>query len=209
MKNEIQWLKQVIDKAKDPIFVVTKVNNCDEKSQPELIFEQKVRELGLPYEVHYLCYSYDTMIFPEPAPGRVYLFEPKNQSPIVGGDIRYFSQDLQNILNKVFKADGSKFINAPELTQEQKAIIDAVENEDLSKFPSAFQQARNLVKQSWISGMGLITGRGLLATPEEAKRRLDICETCPNYREGRCILCGCFMKNKAHLQLADCGANNW
>jgi hypothetical protein len=82
-------------------------------------------------------------------------------------------------------------------------------SEDLSSFPSLFQQARNLVKQGWISGLGAVKGVALLTTPEKAAARLDICQACEFYRDERCLKCGCYMSKKAQLELAGCPMNKW
>jgi hypothetical protein len=81
--------------------------------------------------------------------------------------------------------------------------------EDLSAFPPAFQMARNLVKQAWISGAGAAQGTGFLADASVANDRLKICEGCEFFRDRRCLKCGCFMDRKAHLKLASCPAGKW
>jgi hypothetical protein len=43
----------------------------------------------------------------------------------------------------------------------------------------------------------------------ETNRRLDICQGCENFKEGRCMLCGCFMKLKAKLSTGSCPVGKW
>ena len=43
----------------------------------------------------------------------------------------------------------------------------------------------------------------------EATRRLAICDTCENYKEERCLLCGCFMKAKVMVSVASCPSAKW
>jgi hypothetical protein len=43
----------------------------------------------------------------------------------------------------------------------------------------------------------------------ETNRRLAICESCENYKEERCVLCGCFMKAKAKVLVASCPSAKW
>lgn len=40
-------------------------------------------------------------------------------------------------------------------------------------------------------------------------KRLDICGTCEKFKDGRCLLCGCFMKLKAKLATGSCPIGKW
>lgn len=96
------------------------------------------------------------------------------------------------------------------LTPERyEEIKKELENENLEKFPSLFQQARNLAKQAWVSGTGVLQGKPLLASAEKAYKRLEVCAGCEFFKETRCIKCGCFMEKKAQLELSQCPANKW
>ena len=96
------------------------------------------------------------------------------------------------------------------LTPEQyQEIRTKLENENLESFPSVFQQARNLAKQAWLSGVDVAKGKPLLSTAEKAQARLDICAGCEFFSQGRCSKCGCFMDKKAHLEAAQCPINKW
>jgi hypothetical protein len=81
--------------------------------------------------------------------------------------------------------------------------------EDLRKFPSVFQLARNLATQAWVSGKGVLEGKKLLAVADTAYARLEICHSCEFYKDTRCLKCGCYMDKKAHLELAHCPAGKW
>lgn len=83
------------------------------------------------------------------------------------------------------------------------------EKEDLSKFPSAFQMARNAFKQSWETAKGAARGKPIFASPEKASGRLKVCESCEFYKENRCIKCGCFMHAKVHVEMASCPEKKW
>lgn len=96
------------------------------------------------------------------------------------------------------------------LTQEEYEKIKQVyENENLAQFPSVFQQARNLAKQMWTSGLDKAKGRPFLSTPEKAAARMAICETCEFLKENRCLKCGCYMSAKIHLESSGCPINKW
>lgn len=94
----------------------------------------------------------------------------------------------------------------PEKYQEIKSSL---ENEDLGKFPSIFQQARTLAKQAWVSGIDVAKGKPLLASAEKAAARLEICQGCEFFKQDRCLKCGCFMNAKIHVESAACPMNKW
>lgn len=94
----------------------------------------------------------------------------------------------------------------PEKYQEIKTKL---ENENLESFPSVFQQARNLAKQAWLSGVDVAKGKPLLSTAEKANERIKICEGCEFYKENRCLKCGCFMAAKIHVESSRCPINKW
>lgn len=94
----------------------------------------------------------------------------------------------------------------PEKYQEIKSQL---ESENLEKFPSLFQQARNLAKQAWTSGIDVAKGKPLMASAEKAAERMAICESCEFFKMGRCAKCGCFMTAKVHLESSGCPINKW
>jgi len=94
----------------------------------------------------------------------------------------------------------------PEKYQE---IKNKLENENLESFPSIFQQARNLAKQAWLSGIDAAKGKPLLSTAEKANERIKICEGCEFYTQNRCLKCGCYMAAKIHLESSRCPINKW
>src|ERR1044072_3312469 len=44
---------------------------------------------------------------------------------------------------------------------------------------------------------------------QEEKRRLEICNTCENFANGTCKLCGCYMNLKAKLGTSHCPIGKW
>lgn len=78
-----------------------------------------------------------------------------------------------------------------------------------TQFPPLFTQARNLLEQAIESGKDVLNGNPLLATPEKAKARFDICETCEFFLKNRCLKCGCFMDKKIHFESSKCPMNKW
>lgn len=94
----------------------------------------------------------------------------------------------------------------PENYQE---IKNKLENENLESFPSVFQQARNLAKQAWLSGVDVAKGKPLLSNAEKANERIKICNGCEFFKQDRCLKCGCFMNAKIHLESSRCPINKW
>lgn len=52
---------------------------------------------------------------------------------------------------------------------------------------------------------------GGMAPAAVSRARLDVCISCPYFEKasGRCRICGCFMKAKAKVALAECPAKKW
>lgn len=100
-------------------------------------------------------------------------------------------------------------INQSLTPEKYQEIKNKLENENLESFPSVFQQARNLAKQAWLSGVDVAKGKPLLSTAEKAAERIKICEGCEFFKENRCIKCGCFMNAKIHLESSRCPINKW
>jgi len=94
----------------------------------------------------------------------------------------------------------------PENYQEIKTKL---EDENLESFPSVFQQARNLAKQAWLSGVDVARGKPLLSTAEKAAERIKICQSCEFFKEDRCLKCGCYMNKKVHVESSRCPINKW
>ncbi len=94
-------------------------------------------------------------------------------------------------------------------TEKYQEIKTTLESENISEFPPLFQQARNLIKQFWLSGIEAAKGKPLVASVEKAAARLSICETCEFFTEGRCKKCGCFMRAKVHVDSSSCPLNKW
>ena len=94
-------------------------------------------------------------------------------------------------------------------TEKYQEIKTKLENENLESFPSLFQQARNLAKQAWLSGVDVAKGKPLLSTAEKAAERIKICNGCEFFKEDRCTKCGCFMNAKIHLESSRCPINKW
>lgn len=95
--------------------------------------------------------------------------------------------------------------------QELEQEVNKIQSEDLSQYPSMFQMGRNLIKQGWLSAVGMAKGQPLLAAPEKASARLEICNACEFFDIGpqRCKKCGCYMASKANLEHSACPISKW
>lgn len=190
---------------------------CDKDIEFETTIKQKIDKIEKKIYYCSICYEIDKIPFPEPHINRVYFFLPKSKSYALALDAKQLIEDFDRVIQVVGKKPEEVRHLYPKqnlidnnLTDEQiKNQKKMLSQEDVSKFPSAFQMARNLIKTGWDSAKNVALGNQLLASSEEAYRRLTICESCPNYKEKRCTLCGCFMEQKAHFQAADCPANKW
>jgi len=47
------------------------------------------------------------------------------------------------------------------------------------------------------------------ATLKERERRYNICRKCPDRKNDRCGLCGCFIKSKTILANSECPVGKW
>jgi len=77
------------------------------------------------------------------------------------------------------------------------------------QFPSKSEMVKN-VAFSFVNVVGeaFRTGK-LVATKEEIKNRMNICETCPYKVENRCSECGCFLTYKVGLNAEKCPKGKW
>lgn len=78
-------------------------------------------------------------------------------------------------------------------------------------YPSTAQMAKNVISQVKDSAIGVMRGRGLLASKEKAEARFAICRECEflDKERGRCIKCGCFMAKKTGVEVAKCPIGKW
>jgi Family of unknown function (DUF6171) len=68
------------------------------------------------------------------------------------------------------------------------------------EFPSLAAQAGNALGALGRAAGQLLNGGPVLVDTEELERRLAICRACDQYRDGRCLRCGCAVALKARLE---------
>ena len=218
MKNRIEELENIINESNDLVIIYVKLIKCDADLEFELEIQKNIDKSQRGIKLYSLCYKQEDIPFPMPYDNRVYVFSPKNQMPILNIDAKpfingfdSFIQNASSILTgvppKSIPSPGEiEVINNPKKAKEMEEML---KEEDISKFPSTFQMARNAFKQAWDSTKGMLSGRNFLIEANTANNRYSICEGCEFFKEKRCTKCGCFMEAKVHLELATCPIGKW
>ena len=161
-----------------------------------------------------MCYNDNNMPFPRVLPDALYYFAPQNQTPLFWRPSNHVISDIHGDIDAAFKMmQGATYAEA-RFSGNDRVNYENSEKyvqEDVSTFPSAFQQARNLVKDIWRAGKNAAQGLPVIAPAEEGFKRLQICEGCDKFDKDtqRCKECGCFMKTKTQLAGASCPLNKW
>ena len=218
MKNKIDEIENIINESNDLVIIYVKLIKCDADLEFELEIQKNIDKSQRGIKLYSLCYKQEDIPFPMPYDNRVYVFSPKNQMPILNIDAKpfingfdSFIQNASSILTgvppKSIPSPGEiEVINNPKKAKEMEEML---KEEDISKFPSTFQMARNAFKQAWDSTKGMLSGRNFLIEANTANNRYSICEGCEFFKEKRCTKCGCFMEAKVHLELATCPIGKW
>jgi hypothetical protein len=87
-----------------------------------------------------------------------------------------------------------------------QAIVPGVVNENIvGKPPPAIDMAKNLYRDTiaWAQSGFEVSEK------DEIDRRLEICNLCEFFKDGRCTICGCFMALKARLATGKCPKGKW
>lgn len=207
-------LEELIDNAQHPVAVVVVAEGCDQfKGRFLTDFETALQNQENPVHLHVVCYKEDTGLFPRPLTQVVYYFAPKNHTPLfhrIGSRAMAVVDDIKAALQMM---KGSSYLEAaytPEAKVQYEKTEQMMRTEDTSKFPSLFQQARNLAKEMWVTGRSAAQGLPVIVDAETAFNRFSICQGCEFLKENfRCEKCGCFMKAKTQLAPSSCPVGKW
>lgn len=207
-------LQELIDNAQYPVVAVVVAEGCESQKGKFLTdFEEALRKQSNPVHLHVVCYLEEPIIFPRPLTQAAYYFAPKNHTPLFyrnGPRAMMVEKDITIALQMM---QGSSYFEAaysPEAKEHYTKTEDMIKNEDTSKFPSLFQQARNLAKEMWESSKIVAQGLPVIVDAETAFDRFSICQSCEFLKENfRCEKCGCFMKAKTQLASASCPVGKW
>lgn len=208
-------LKKIIDEAQHPIVAVVVADGCEEYKGLFLTdFEERLQQQPNPVHYHVICYPESQMVFPRPLPQAVYYFAPKNYEPLFYRQGNKAMSLEIDVAAATKMAQGQNYLQAaynPELQRQYELTENMIKNEDTSRFPSLFQQARNFAKEMWHSGKNAANGLPILVDADTAFERFNICQSCEFLKteQFRCEKCGCFMKTKTHLASASCPIGKW
>ena len=207
-------LKNIIDNAEHPVLAVIVSDGCEHYKGMFLTdLEDKISKQANPVHIHVICYPENHPVFPLPMTQIVYYFAPKNHTPLfhrIGSRAMAVVDDVKAALQMM---KGSSYLEAaytPEAKVQYEKTEQMMKTEDTSKFPSLFQQARNLAKEMWVTGKSAAQGLPVIVDAETAFNRFSICQGCEFLKENfRCEKCGCFMKAKTQLAPSSCPVGKW
>jgi hypothetical protein len=215
--NTFPDVANIIDTSSVPILILVISEGCENGLKPEQQqLEQKLQEHPTPVVYYTMCIPEHLMGFPRAQTPTLYYFLPKNQTPVFWR-FAIFNNTLNDDLNIITKMmTGLTYEQARFTPEEQETILKVdyfleQEKETLHKFPSVFQQARNLAKEMWKTGKNAAKGLPVIVPTEVGFERMNICQSCDKLEKDafRCTECGCFMKTKTQLASASCPLNKW
>ncbi len=77
------------------------------------------------------------------------------------------------------------------------------------KFPSLTKQAANASLSIFnVITQAIKTGKAR-AEQDVVKKRINLCETCDQLKDNRCLSCGCYIALKAGLRAEKCPLEKW
>jgi len=207
-------LQELIDNAEYPVITVVVAEGCESfKGKFLTDFETALQNQQNPVHLHVVCYKEDSVLFPRPLTQVVYYFAPKNYTPLFyrqGQRALQVAEDIQSAMQMI---KGSSYLDAvftPEVKEQYLKTEDMIQTEDTSKFPSVFQQARNLAKEMWVAGKQAARGLPVIVDADTAFKRFELCQGCEFLKQDfRCEKCGCFMKAKTQIATSSCPIGKW
>jgi hypothetical protein len=215
LPNTLSDISNIIDEAKSPLAILVVADGCENEMGT---VQKDVETQIINYSVVYfsMCIPEEKMSFPRVATPTLYFFLPKNQTPVFWRT-NNIQATLQTDIGILMKMNQGQTYEEARFTESERKHIQEVdsflqeEKSTITKFPSPFQQARNLAKEMWKTGKNAARGLPVLVTADLAFERFSTCEACPKFDKAstRCSECGCFMKTKTHLASASCPIGNW
>lgn len=74
-----------------------------------------------------------------------------------------------------------------------------------TKLPPLLEEIGNLAEAT----ADIMKDGFIKATQAEQKRRMEICQKCEMYEQGRCKSCGCFVEKKVVWRISSCPIGQW
>ena len=207
-------LQDLIDNATYVVMVVIVAEGCENfKGKFLTDLESVIKDQQNPVHLHTICYKEEPIMFPRPMTQAVYYFAPKSYTPLFYRQGHNAMTAPTDIVTAYKMVEGMSYAEAA-FGAENKETYERTEKmmktEDTSKFPSLFQQARNLAKEMWMTGKHASQGLPIIVDADIAFNRFSICQGCEFLKENfRCEKCGCFMKAKTQLSAASCPIGKW
>jgi len=195
-------LPQVVARVTLPMVIVI-TGECDDAAIA--LRDEVQRTLARRAVVHSMCADLErvpTIVFYVARDERPILFREGPEA------LQTLSADLDEV-ERLARNRPSAEEEATARAEEERSTERMLETEDLSPFPSAFQMARGLARDAWKAAREAATGTPLMLPAEAARARFDVCASCPEFDDGRCRKCGCFMNVKAHLSAMNCPLGRW
>lgn len=216
--NIIPLITDLINTAENPVVILLVSEGCENRTTQLEIDVQKTLEEHEKSVVYYKwCVAEDAMVFPRTQTPIVYFFLPGKQDIAFWREGPVLLQTLSNDVDIIHKMmNGASYIEA-RFTEEELHKIAEVEasleqeQQEIDKYPSTFQMARNFAKEIWNTGKKAARGLPIIVSAEVGFERLQICEGCEKFdaEPGRCTECGCFMRTKTQLAAASCPLGKW
>jgi hypothetical protein len=195
-------LPRVLASATSPVVIVL-TTECDEAAIA--IHDDVQRALGTRAAVFSMCGEL------EASPAIVF-YEARDDRPILYREgppaLLTVSADLEEAERLARHRPGAE-VEAAAQAEAERSTERMLETEDIARFPSAFQMARNLARDAWKAARESAAGAPLLLDAGAAHVRLEVCMACPEFDDGRCRKCGCYMNVKAHLAAMNCPLGKW
>lgn len=185
---------------------------CDRLIDMEKAIQDKMTASHLNFAYYSMCYTEDKLPWPEPHTNRVYFFQPPHPKYVLAVDAFHLVKEFNKIVLTIGKtqqeveqmlAEGKFDEVNPKLEHPPVVVPDNVQ------MPGIGTMAKNLVKQTWDSAKGFANGGSLFATEETYQKRIEICRSCDQYIDKRCLQCGCFMEQKTKVQATTCPLKKW
>lgn len=210
--NIMDALFEKIDNAPDIVLVSVVAENCEHQEPHFFSKLQPLLQQHPTIEFYTLCFTEDEMPFPRLQTHIIYYFVPKKRQPLffraVPETLAQFDTHLQ-VARTVLQNGNVEEAIYQDDAELAKTMTTMIASENLSAFPTTFQQARNLAVEGWKTGKRLMKKLPIIVPADVAFERFAICETCPSLVENRCKECGCFMTAKTHVASASCPLNKW
>ena len=207
-------LKTLIDNAQHPVLAVVLAEGCEQYKGKFLTdLEEQLQRQSNPVHIHVICYREEPMVFPRPLTQVIYYFAPKNYTPLFHRHGNNAMNAPTDIVTAIKMMQGMSYAEAAHGEQKDKyeKTEQMIETEDVSNFPSLFQQARNFAKEMWNTSKKAAQGLPVLVDADTAFSRFEMCRGCEFLTQDnfRCQKCGCFMKTKTQLASASCPIGKW